>query len=134
EQRSFRLSPIFAVESSSLKLHRHQSPQAGFQDQEDGTILETEERSVRYWYVSTGGFGSVPYSPSIKLQRNTSSSKSALGELFYAVSDRAHIKLRHQPRFLCILLANLLLELLDGILMNKRYSTASKASSCHTRA
>ena len=25
----------------------------GFQDQEAWTILETEERSVRFWYVST---------------------------------------------------------------------------------
>ncbi|GIP14779.1 hypothetical protein J40TS1_04210 [Paenibacillus montaniterrae] len=42
----------------------------GFQDQEDGTILEGEERSVGTSYVSTGAFGSVPYSPSTKLQRN----------------------------------------------------------------
>ncbi|WP_213519138.1 hypothetical protein [Paenibacillus montaniterrae] len=42
----------------------------GFQDQEDGTILEGEERSVGKSYVSTGAFGSVTYSPSNTLQRN----------------------------------------------------------------
>jgi len=63
-----------------MKLHRHQSrifelplpmrvQNYGVQDQEDGTILESEERSVRFWYVSTGAFGSVPYSTSTTLQR-----------------------------------------------------------------
>ncbi|GIP18281.1 hypothetical protein J40TS1_39230 [Paenibacillus montaniterrae] len=42
----------------------------GFQDQEDGTILEGEERSVDTYYVSTGALGSVTYSPSNPLQRN----------------------------------------------------------------
>ncbi|GIP16991.1 hypothetical protein J40TS1_26330 [Paenibacillus montaniterrae] len=43
----------------------------GFQDQEDGTILEGEERSVGKCYVSTAAFGSVTYSPSTTLQRNS---------------------------------------------------------------
>jgi len=42
----------------------------GFQDQEDGAILEIEERSVRTWYVSTESFGSEQDSTSAKLQRN----------------------------------------------------------------
>ncbi|WP_213513291.1 hypothetical protein [Paenibacillus montaniterrae] len=42
----------------------------GFQDQEDGTILEGEERSVGNCYVSTGAFGGVTYSPPTTLQRN----------------------------------------------------------------
>jgi len=37
----------------------------GFQDQEDGAILENEEHSVRYWYVSTEVFGSASYSTSM---------------------------------------------------------------------
>ncbi|MCM3633004.1 hypothetical protein M3180_06715 [Paenibacillus camelliae] len=43
-----------------------------FQYQEDETILEAEQRSVRSWYVSREGFGSVTYSLSITLQRDTS--------------------------------------------------------------
>ncbi|GIP16833.1 hypothetical protein J40TS1_24750 [Paenibacillus montaniterrae] len=42
----------------------------GFQDQEDGTILEGEERSVGTCYVSTGALGSVTYSPSCNPHRN----------------------------------------------------------------
>ena len=49
----------------------------GFQDQEDGSRLVSEERSVRYWYVSTTAHLSVTYSTSTKLQRITSSSKSS---------------------------------------------------------
>ncbi|GIP16597.1 hypothetical protein J40TS1_22390 [Paenibacillus montaniterrae] len=53
----------------------------GFQDQEDGTILEGEERSVGKSYVSTGAFGSVTYSPSTKLQRKHLVIKVELFEL-----------------------------------------------------
>src|SRR5690606_23310123 len=48
----------------------------GFQDQEDGELVENEERSVRLVYVSTGIFASSPYSTSNPLQSPTSSSKS----------------------------------------------------------
>src|SRR5690606_29749332 len=41
----------------------------GFQDQEDGELLESEERSVGTYYVSTEAFGSAPYSTPTKLQR-----------------------------------------------------------------
>ena len=81
EQRSFRLNPIFEVEYASLKAHRHQSrifelplpikvQKLGFQDQEDGTLVENEERNVRFWYVSTTDFGSVTYSPPTNPQRS----------------------------------------------------------------
>ena len=48
----------------------------GFQDQEATVKLGNEERSVRFWYVSTGGSRWTLASPSTKLQRITSSSKS----------------------------------------------------------
>jgi len=63
-------------------LHRHQKvnfnnlfnqfKMLGFQYREDGELLENEERSVRYWYVSTAVFGSASYSMSNPLQRKSS--------------------------------------------------------------
>ncbi|MFC6331718.1 hypothetical protein ACFP56_03715 [Paenibacillus septentrionalis] len=41
----------------------------GFQDQEDWPLVEIEERSVRFWYVSTGVFASVQASMSNPLHR-----------------------------------------------------------------
>ncbi|GIP16834.1 hypothetical protein J40TS1_24760 [Paenibacillus montaniterrae] len=53
----------------------------GFQDQEDGTLVESEERSVGTCYVSTAVFASVTYSPSSNPQRNYIVIKVQLFEL-----------------------------------------------------
>jgi len=59
------MSAIFAVESTTARiivikvqfLHQpiNEDVKLGFQDQEDGTKLGNEQRSVRFWYVSSGG-------------------------------------------------------------------------------
>ncbi|WP_213516218.1 hypothetical protein [Paenibacillus montaniterrae] len=63
----------------------------GFQDQEDGTILEGEERSVGTCYVSTEAFGSVTYSPSNPPRSNTSSSKSDILNYLYLNKKRCRL-------------------------------------------
>ena len=66
-----------------IKLHRNQSrtfnlpikmkvQKFGFQYQEDGVLVENEERSVRSWYVSTEDFAIAPYSMPSMLLRTSS--------------------------------------------------------------